>query len=195
MKKTYYILLGLGAMGSAFGLDPNSTRDEKDANLYSSFGKRDPFRIPDRGGLNGETSQVDPLRKYRLEGYRLRAILRTGNRPQAMFEDPDGKSHVVVEGDRLGMEGARVSRIVNSEVIVTERSANYLGKETLLEKVISLPADQEGKSGSVATAVPIQQGYPNDGRQPAANTGASIEKPPGGELSVPVKKNEPSPGK
>lgn len=189
MKKTIYILLGVSVAVPVFGADPNG-RDEKDTNLYSSFGKRDPFRVPDRSGLGGETVHIDPLRKYRLEGYRLRAILRSGNRPQAMFEDPDGKSHVVVEGDRLGMEGARVSRIVNSEVIVTERSANYLGKETLLEKVISLPADLEGKAGTTA-AVPIQQGYPNDGRAPAANTGASIEKPPGGDLQV--KKSEPAP--
>ncbi len=177
MKKTFYILLVLGAVGSAFGADEVIDRDEKDSNLYSSFGKRDPFRVPDRSGLGSETIPVDPLRKYRLEGYRLRAILRSGNRPQAMFEDPDGKSHVVVEGDKLGMEGARVSRIVNSEVIVTERSANHLGKEILLEKVISLPADQESKSGAPAAAA-IQQGYPDDGRVPAANTGVSIEKAP-----------------
>ncbi len=163
---TAYCLICLGAQASGAGLQK---KDDKDDNLYSSFGKRDPFKIPSRGGLGGtEGSSADPLRKFRLEGYRLRAIVRIGNKPQAMFEDPDGRSHVVSEGDRIGMEGAHISRIVNSEVIVTERSANYLGKESLLEKVISLPSgDAEGKS---APSGVVQQSFNG---LPAAVPGSS----------------------
>lgn len=149
------LLFGSGFL--AFAVDEKRS-DEKDDNLYNSFGKRDPFRVPDLSGLGAKEVVSDPVRKYRLEGYRLRAILRFGGKPQAMFEDPEGKSHVVMEGDRIGLEGARVSRIINSEVIVTERSANYLGKETLLEKVISLPA-ADGKGNPEDPAGVVQQGF------------------------------------
>jgi hypothetical protein len=104
---------------------------------------------------------MDPLRKFRLEGYRLRAILRAGGKTQAMFEDPEGKSHVVEEGALVGLEGARVSRIVNSEVIVTERSVNYLNKETLLERVISLPSNAEGKDEGPVPSQSVQPAGPS----------------------------------
>ncbi len=137
-----------------------SVGSSEDSNLYSPFGKRDPFRIPDRNGLGRRASSVNPVQKYRLEGYKLKAVLRLRGKPQAMFQDPDGKSHIVNEGDLVGMEGARVSRILNSEVIVTERSSNYLGKETLLEKIISLPAFDKADESLVAPVSnqPLQSG-------------------------------------
>ena len=171
MKKIAYIC----ALGLALHVSAEAPKkDEKEDNLYSSFGKRDPFKVPDRVGLTGEHAAVDPLRKYRLESYRLRGILRIGNKPKAMFEDPDGKSHVVGEGDRIGMEAARVSRIVNSEVIVTDHSTNYLGKEILLEKVISLPNDGESDNG--VTGV-VQQGYPGDGIKRSAASAPPMSAP------------------
>jgi hypothetical protein len=57
-----------------------------------------------------------------------------------MFEDPEGQTHIIVEGQTMGRERATVSRILNSEVILTEKTFNYLGAESLYEKVISLPA-------------------------------------------------------
>jgi Tfp pilus assembly protein PilP len=155
-----YLLLFVST--AAFGEGPTAPKpDPKEGGLYSSFGKRDPFRAPERGGLGRGGGSLSAVRKYRLESYHLRAILRIGSRPQAMFEDPDGKSHVVVEGELIGIEGARVSRIVQSEVIVTERGSNNLGKETLLEKVISLPADSaSGGSKGVGPAGTVQQEFP-----------------------------------
>lgn len=132
---------------------------DKAAGLYSGFGKRDPFRVPDRGGVGDREDSSAPIRKFRLEGYRLRAIMRVDGKPQAMFEDPEGRSHVITEGERIGQEGARVSRIVDSEVIVTERGSNYLGKETLLEKVISLPPDSGGAGTPDKAAGLVQQGF------------------------------------
>jgi Tfp pilus assembly protein PilP len=158
-------------------------KDDKEDSLYSSFGKRDPFRVPNRGGLSGvHEATVDPLRKFRLEGYRLRAIVRIAGKPQAMFEDPDGKSHVVSEGDRIGMEGAHISRIVNSEVIVTERSANYLGKETLLEKVISLPVGEAEIKGGGTPGV-VQQSFNN---LPPANAAPAVASTPSIIPSLPA---------
>ncbi len=161
---------------------PAPKGEPKDGGLYSSFGKRDPFRAPDRGGLIRSGGSLSAVRKYRLESYQLRAILRIGSRPEAMFEDPDGKSHVVVEGELIGIEGARVSRIVQSEVIVTERGSNNLGKETLLEKVISLPADSSMQIPKVVgPSSTVQQEFP----QTKERTGDRL---PSGEQVLELKK-------
>ena len=60
-----------------------------------------------------------------------------------MFEDPDGQVHIVMEGSIIGRERATVSRILNREVIVTEKTVNYLGVQSLYERIISLPNDGE----------------------------------------------------
>ncbi len=159
-------------------------KEGKNDGLYSPFGKRDPFRVPDRNALTGKEASSDPIRKFRLEAYRLRAVVRMGPKPQAMFEDPDGKSHVVSEGDLLGAEGARISRIVNSEVIVTERSSNHLGKEILLERVISLPVNEVIAPPAKASSV-VQQGF--SGAPPVQAAGSVPAAP---ELSKPISESE-----
>lgn len=58
-----------------------------------------------------------------------------------MFEDPQGKTFILKQGDVIGRERGSVSRILNTDVIVTERTFNYLGTESLYERVISLPQD------------------------------------------------------
>lgn len=115
---------------------------KKNDAFYSPFGKRDPFRVPSVGGL-GDDATVGPLQRFHVEQFKLKAILRGLGEPKAMFQDPKGKSHIVSQGDIIGIERATVSRIIKSEVILTERTFNYLGKESLLERVIALPQDTE----------------------------------------------------
>jgi type IV pilus assembly protein PilP len=130
--------------GAAYVAAETTVTIEKKKNdaFYSPFGKRDPFRVPTVGGL-GEDSSVGPLQRFHVDQFRLRAILRGIGEAKAMFQDPKGRSHIVRQGDVIGIERATVSRIIKSEVILTERTYNYLGKESLLEKVIALPQDTE----------------------------------------------------
>jgi Tfp pilus assembly protein PilP len=189
MRNIFFILLATHGSIQGDAASVAKPPESEDSTLYSSFGKRDPFRAPERGTLIRGQGEVSPIRKYRLESYHLRAILRIGNRPQAMFEDPDGKSHVVLEGEFIGIEGAKVSRIVNSEVIVTEKGANHLGKETLLEKVISLPSDAESRAGKRAVdSATVQQEFPAQGNAPKASPGSPSEAAravPPGNAAVP----------
>ena len=75
-----------------------------------------------------------------IEKFKLKAIIQAGVRPQAMFADPDGDIHILGEGDRIGKERGTISRILNKEVFITEKTLNYLGVESLFERVLSLPA-------------------------------------------------------
>jgi hypothetical protein len=56
-----------------------------------------------------------------------------------MLEDPEGKTYIITPGEIVGREHATVSRILNTGVVLTERTFNYLGQESLYEKVLSLP--------------------------------------------------------
>ena len=110
--------------------------------IYSPVGKRDPFKAPTSRSTNRELGSVSPLERFPVERFELKAILRGLGPAHAMLADPEGGTHIVKQGDKLGRERAVVSKILNTEVIVTERAFNYLGEETLYEKVLSLPAEE-----------------------------------------------------
>lgn len=108
--------------------------------IYSPVGKRDPFRPPAATPSDRDIASHNPLEQYSIEQMQLRAILRTNDgKGRAMFEDPEGRTHILAEGEIFGREKGTLSKILNNEVIVTERTFNYLGAENLYEKVISLP--------------------------------------------------------
>lgn len=107
--------------------------------IYSPVGKRDPFRLPLSNSFDRDIASINPLERFSIEQLQLRAILHQKGQAKAMFEDPEGRTHIVAEGDVIGRERGSVSRILNSEVIVTEKTYNYLGAQNLYEKVISLP--------------------------------------------------------
>jgi len=104
--------------------------------IYSPVGKRDPFRVPAAGR---ELASINPLERFSIEQLQLRGILRGDGQARAMFEDPEGRTHIIREGELLGREQGTVSRILNTEVIITEKTFNYRGEESLYEKIISLP--------------------------------------------------------
>src|SRR4051794_20414951 len=98
--------------------------------IYSPIGKRDPFNRLQTDEDSRETNRTaNALEKYSVEQFQLRAVLRGLGQTKAMFEDPEGNSHILGEGDLIGRERATISRIINSEVIITQRTFNYLGAE------------------------------------------------------------------
>jgi len=133
-------IFGLILASLAFGQPSSPNKNDENGVIYSPVGKRDPFKAPALGILGRELASLNPLEKYGLEQLQLRGILRGSGRPRVMFEDPEGKTHIVGEGETIGRERATVSRVLNTEVIITEKTFNYLGVESLYEKVISLPA-------------------------------------------------------
>lgn len=111
--------------------------------IYSPIGKRDPFRTPSTSLTLRDLAAMSAVEKYSIEQLQLRAILKGEGKSRAMFEDPEGRTHIVGEGELVGREKGTISRILSSSVIVTERTFNYLGAENLYEKVISLPDESD----------------------------------------------------
>ncbi len=138
--KTKFFIFALGLLIAA-SARPEPRPDE--GTVYVPIGKRDPFKRPSAADGGRDLSAINPLEKFGIEQFILRAILRGTTTAQAMFEDPEGRVHIVAEGTVIGRERGTISRILNREVIVTERTVNYLGVTSLFERVLSLPSDDE----------------------------------------------------
>ena len=121
--------------------------------IYSPIGKRDPFRRPSSKSVSLDAASKTRLEPFSLEQLQLRAILQGMGRNRAMFEDPDGRTHIFVEGEILAREKGTVSRILSREVIITLRTFNYLGNESLVEKVVSLPSDDDQSGAAIVPKV------------------------------------------
>lgn len=142
--ETRHFILATFLTGATFCFFVHASEKATDVDqgtIYSPVGKRDPFKVPSLAVLqNRDLASLIPLEQYSVEQLELKGILKeSGAKARAMFEDPAGETFILTEGDRLGKEKATISRILNTEVIVTEKTFNYLGVESLYEKVISLP--------------------------------------------------------
>ena len=118
--------------------------EKKGAIIYNPAGKRDPFKVLSITPTGRKVSAIYPTEKYDLDQLNLRAILRMGGKSRALIEAPDGQTFIVNEGEIVGRERATLSRVLKTEVIVTQQSFNYLGNPSLVERIISLPPENPG---------------------------------------------------
>jgi Tfp pilus assembly protein PilP len=135
MRIKVILILGAWIMKSStlsFASDASS--------VYSPIGKRDPFQIP-RLNLRDPASTESDLFRYQVEQFELKAVLKNAESSQILISDPKGNTYILKEGDELGRAHATISRILDKEVIITEKVTNYLGHQGLTEKVLSLPMD------------------------------------------------------
>lgn len=135
-KRKVLFFLGTAALGFA------DAQEKKAVNIYNPVGKRDPFRVLSTLPQGRKLATIYPTEKYDLDQLALKAILRVGGKSRAMVQAPDGQTFILYEGEMVGRERATLSRILRTEVIVTQQTANYLGNTSLVERVISLPPEE-----------------------------------------------------
>lgn len=121
---------------------PLLAEQNSEMSIYSPTGKRDPFQSPSSASRD-LASVGSPLEKYTLDQFELKAILKGPRSNQILVQDPTGASHILTEGAALGRAHATISRILDTEVIFTERRYNYLGTESIAERVLSISKDSE----------------------------------------------------
>lgn len=112
------------------------------ATLYNPAGKRDPFKAAISNTNTRNLSSIYPTERYDLEQLSLKAILRFSGKSRALVEAPDKQTFILFEGDIVGRQRATLSRILKSEIIFTQKTANYLGNASLVETVVSLPGEE-----------------------------------------------------
>ena len=114
---------------------------------YIGIGKRDPFRSYLKD-LTEESKKDDDdgmrrvralTERFRLEQYRLTALITGTSRPHAMVEDPNGSGHILRIGSRLGRNGGRVTRITGQGVTVTLETSTSGNKKVRVNKTLTLP--------------------------------------------------------
>ncbi len=163
-KNSLALVVLLLLMGSRVSMALNDTSNR--SQIYSPIGKRDPFKQPSTS-VGKEVLALNPLERFTVEQFQLRAILKGMGKSRAMLEDPEGRSYIISEGDRIGRERATVSKILVNEIIVTEKTFNYLGNVSLYEKILSLPPDKE-----ISQAAPERAGASSDTDAGARSSGS-----------------------
>lgn len=113
--------------------------------VYSSVGKRDPFRSfideleASRGG--GVAPCKTPLGRFELEQLRLVAVVTGLADPVAMVEAPNGVGYALRRGACLGKNGGVVAAIRSGEVVVAEWAVKADGSRDRTRTILKLPKE------------------------------------------------------
>ena len=113
--------------------------------VYSSEGKRDPFRsfVLDRlKELAGHTK--GPLEQFDVGQLTLHGVVWNALRPRALVADPSGQVYVVREGDAIGTNEGSVVRIDDNLMLVRETYVDAMGEQTTKETEMRVRRNQEG---------------------------------------------------
>jgi len=113
--------------------------------VYSSVGKRDPFRsfLADlqASGQALVTRCNTPLGRFELEQLKLVAVVTGLADPVAMLEAPNGVGYAVRRGACLGKNGGVVATIRTGEVMVSEWAIKADGTRDKTQTVLRLPKE------------------------------------------------------
>ena len=111
--------------------------------VYSSVGKRDPFRSfltdLEAAGQALVTRCNTPLGRFELEQLKLVAVVTGLADPVAMLEAPSGVGYAVRRGACLGKNGGVVAAIRTGEVVVSEWAIRADGTRDRTQTVLKLP--------------------------------------------------------
>ncbi len=106
--------------------------------FYDATGKPDPF-VPLITEIRPERKKetidgpLTPLQRYTLEELQLVAIIKSGDKLSALFEDMDEFGYIVIENTLIGSNGGVIKKITPDKVIIEEDVYNSSGN---LEKNI-----------------------------------------------------------
>lgn len=115
------------------------------ASIQDYMNIRDPFKSPEiQSTVQGNVSQLE---KYIVTEYKLTGVMTGPNRMRAMIQTPDGKTHFISEGIKLGNRGGIVKKITTKSIIVRERSVNALGEEEFTTTEIVMTPDSNSLAG------------------------------------------------
>ena len=113
--------------------------------VYTSVGKRDPFRsyLAEASADNNSlvTRCPTPLGRFGLEQLKLVAVVTGLEDPMAMVEAPNGVGYSLRKGACLGKNGGVVAAVRTGEVLVTEWMQRADGTRDRTQTVLKLPKE------------------------------------------------------
>ena len=99
--------------------------------VYDRKDRRDPFKPlleVKKVEKKDEKRIMGTLASYDAGDFQVLAIAKKGVRRYALLIAPGNRSFTVYEGTVLGFHNGKVEKITDNEVIIIERTENYLGK-------------------------------------------------------------------
>jgi type IV pilus assembly protein PilP len=113
--------------------------------VYSSVGKRDPFRsyLADASGAAAAltTRCGTPLGRYEVEQLRLVAVVTGLEDPVGMVEAPNGVGYALRRGACVGKNGGVVAAVRSGEVIISEWAVRADGSRDATQTILRLPSE------------------------------------------------------
>jgi type IV pilus assembly protein PilP len=113
--------------------------------VYSSAGKRDPFKSflseADTSGQVFSTKCATPLGRYEVDQLRLVAVVTGLDDPVAMVEAPNGVGYSLRRGACIGRNGGVISAVRGGEVVVSEWTIKADGSRDKAQTVLRLPKE------------------------------------------------------
>ena len=109
---------------------------DEDELPFERRGRRDPFRPPPQfllgnwvtyGGPPKPERKKEELEKFEARDMKLESVLLMGSTRKATVRSPDGKSHMVSIGSRVGRFGGTVTAIEDGRIVVSEDIASSMG--------------------------------------------------------------------
>jgi Tfp pilus assembly protein PilP len=150
-----YLLLLL-IVGQGFAQGPSTTITvESNEDPNDEFGVkvlmdiRDPFIRPK---FNAATLTRTELERFETQEFELTAIITGPNQIRAMIVDPDGKTHFVKVGDKIGKKEGVVVQIGENDISIREKDVDYFGnKKTLMAKLFISMEDNLNQNNAIKT--------------------------------------------
>jgi type IV pilus assembly protein PilP len=111
--------------------------------IYSSVGKRDPFRgflaELEASGASPATKCRTPLGRFELSQLKLTAVVTGLADPVAMVEAPNGVGYTLRRGICIGRNGGTVAAVRSGEVVISEWAMKADGTRDRTQTILRLP--------------------------------------------------------
>ncbi|NLC70698.1 MAG: pilus assembly protein PilP [Desulfuromonadaceae bacterium] len=109
--------------------------------VYNPDGKRDPFQslMEMEKSVRKPSTPETPLQKYALNQLRIIAVVWGKGEPRAMVVAPDGKSHILKRGVKVGQNDGVVTEITREEILIREKIYDFGGTSRIVNQKIPLP--------------------------------------------------------
>ncbi len=100
---------------------------------------RDPFKRPVL--VTPDLTPRTELEKFSIDQIKMMGVLTGPKKMKAMIATPEGKTHFISEGTKMGLKRGVVTQITPALIRVREKVINVLGKEESIDTDILLPAE------------------------------------------------------
>ncbi len=113
--------------------------------VYTSVGKRDPFRSPfedleaDEIVGSEDDRVIGPLQTYDLSSFTVSGIIWGTTSPTAMVVAPDNSSYIVKVGTLIGKNWGKVTKIKQDRIVVQEVIRKGSGQKITQTTELKLP--------------------------------------------------------